>query len=75
MLYSLKDFASHAFSSLGLDYEKYVISSNSLKRPSEIKSGFGSPSKANKKLNWEAKTFMPEIASKMTQFEFNRLKQ
>ncbi len=75
MLYSLKDFASHAFSSLGLDYEKYVISSNSLKRPSEIKSGFGSPSKANKKLNWEAKTFMPEIASKITQFEFNRLKQ
>ena len=75
MLYSLKDFASHAFSSLGLDYEKYVISSDSLKRPSEIKSGFGSPSKANKKLNWEAKTFMPEIASKMTQFEFNRLKQ
>ncbi len=75
MLYSLKDFASHAFSSLGLDYEKYVISSNSLKRPSEIKSGFGSPSKANKKLNWEAKTFMPEIASKMTQFGFNRLKQ
>lgn len=75
MLYSLKDFASHAFSSLGLDYEKYVISSNSLKRPSEIKSGFGSPSKANKKLNWQAKTFMPEIATKMTQFEFNRLKQ
>lgn len=73
-LYSLKDFVFHAFSSLGLDCDKYVISSDSLKRPSEIKSGFGSPSKANKKLNWEAKTFMPEIASKMTQFEFNRLK-
>ena len=75
MLYSLKDFVFHAFSSLGLDFEKYVIYSDSLKRPSEIKSGFGSPAKANKKLNWEAKTFMPEIATKMTQFEFNRLKQ
>tara|TARA_A100001035_G_scaffold266548_1_gene249657 strand:- start:53 stop:1021 length:969 start_codon:yes stop_codon:yes gene_type:complete len=74
-LYSLKDFVYHSFLSLGLDCDKYVFSSESLKRPSEIKSGFGSPSKANKKLNWEAKTFMPEIASKMTQFEFNRLKQ
>ena len=74
-LFSLNDFVIHAFSSLGLDWEKHVISSDSLKRPSEIKSGFGSPSKANIKLNWKAKTFMPEIAAKMTQLEFNRLKK
>jgi len=74
-LYSLNDFVIHAFSSLGLDWEKYVISSDSLKRPSEIKSGFGSPSKANINLNWKAKTFMPEIAAKMTQLEFNKLKK
>ena len=73
-LYSLKDFVYHSFSSLNLEWEKYIISNDSLMRPSEIKSGFGSPLKANSKLNWEAKTFMPEIASKMTQLEFNRLK-
>ena len=73
-IYGLNDFVSEAFSSLNLDWEKYVIISESLKRPSEIKSGCGSPIKAKTKLNWSAKTFMPEIASIMAREEFNLLK-
>ena len=48
---------------------------DALKRPSEIMSGYGSPIKAKTKLNWSAKTFMPEIASIMAIEEFNMLKE
>ena len=52
-----------------------MVIQDALKRPSEIKSGYGSPIKANTKLNWSAKTFMPEIASIMALEEFNMLKE
>ena len=74
-LYGLNEFVYYAFSSLNLDWEKYVIFNESIKRPSEIKSGFGSPNKAKLKLKWSAKTFMPEIAEKMTLKEFDKIKK
>ena len=73
-IYGLNDFVREAFLSFNLDWEKYVVIKDSLKRPSEIKSGYGSPIKANTKLNWCAKTFMPEIANIMAKEEFNLLK-
>ena len=74
-IYGLNDFVREVFSSFNLDWEKYVVIKDSLKRPSEIKSGYGSPKKANIKLNWSAKTFMPEIANIMAKEEFNFLKE
>ena len=71
--YGLDDFVREAFAALSLDWKKYVIIKESLKRPSEIRSGYGSPLKAKDKLNWEAQTFMPEIASLMVKEEFNYL--
>ena len=73
-IYGLNEFVNEAFSSLNLDWEKYVIINDKLKRPSEIRSGFGSPIKANFELNWHAKTYMPEIARIMTEQEFSLLK-
>ena len=73
-IYGLNEFVNEAFSSLNLDWEKYVIINDELKRPSEIRSGFGSPTKANFELNWHAKTYMPEIARIMTEQEFSLLK-
>ena len=74
-IYGLNDFVREVFLSFNLEWEKYVVIKNSLKRPSEIKSGYGSPIKANTKLNWSAKTFMPEIANIMAKEEFNMLKE
>ena len=48
-IYGLNDFVREAFLTFNLDWEKYVVIKDSLKRPSEIKSGYGSPIKANKK--------------------------
>ena len=74
-IYALYDFVNEAFSSLNLNWEKYVIVNDSLKRPSEIKSGYGCPIKAKNKLNWTARTYMPEVASIMATEEFNNLKE
>ena len=74
-IYGLNDFVREAFSSFNLDWEKHVVIKDALKRPSEIMSGYGSPIKAKTKLNWSAKTFMPEIASIMAIEEFNMLKE
>ena len=74
-IYGLNDFVREAFSSFNLDWEKHVVIKDALKRPSEIMSGYGSPIKAKTKLNWSAKTFMPEIASIMAIEEFNLLKE
>ena len=74
-LSKLSDFVHHAFFSLGLDWEKYIIYDKKLERPSEIKSGYGSSKKAKKMLNWSAKTLMPQVASKMALNEFNFLKK
>ena len=73
-IYGLKDFVKEAFASLNLDWEKYVIINDSLKRPLEIRSGYGSPLKAKNKLNWVAKTFMPDIAKIMAKEEFNTIR-
>lgn len=72
-IYGLDEFINEAFSALNLNWEKYVILNESLKRPSEISSGFGAPTKAKSNLNWSAKTFMPEIASIMAKKDFNLL--
>ncbi len=74
-IYGLDDFVREAFASLDLDWKKYVTIKDSLKRPSEIRSGYGSPLKAKNILNWNAETFMPEIASLMTKQEFDYLKR
>jgi GDPmannose 4,6-dehydratase len=69
----LLDFVGHVFSSLELDWEKYVRQDKSLYRPSEIRAGFGCPEKAAKKLGWSARTQMPEVASRMALGELARL--
>ena len=74
-LSTLKEFISYAFSALNLNWENYVTSNPELYRPSEIRSVYGSPKKANTKLNWRAEKLMPEVANLMALNEFERLKK
>ena len=73
-LSSLREFISYSFSALNLNWENHVTSNPELYRPSEIKSVYGSPKKANKKLNWRAEKNMPEVAKLMSLYEFEFLK-
>ncbi len=71
---TLREFISYAFSALDLNWEHYVTSNPKLYRPSEIRSVYGSPKKANTKLNWIAERTMPEVAKLMSLHEFESLK-
>lgn len=73
-LSSLQDFVAKAFATVDLDWECYVRFDESLRRPKEIQSVFGCTDKAAEKLNWQARTLMPEIAVRMVKGELARLK-
>lgn len=74
-LSTLEEFISNAFSALDLNWRNHVTSKPELYRPSEIKSVYGSPKKANTKLNWRAEKIMPEVAKIMSLYEFKSLKK
>lgn len=67
--HSLKDFVARAFQSLDLDWEEYVVSDSSLKRPSEIRSNCGNPHKAKEVLDWKATTKLPGLVDEMIRHE------
>ncbi len=75
ILSGLDEFINCAFSALDLNWKEHVISNPKFFRPSEIKSGYGSPKKANNLLDWYAKKSMPEVAKLMALKQFEVLKK
>ena len=73
-LSSLSDFINCVFSALDLNWHDHVLFDKNLYRPSEIKSVYGNPEKAFKKLHWKAEKLMPEVAKSMALNEYERLK-
>jgi GDPmannose 4,6-dehydratase len=69
--YSLEDFVAETFNCLGLNWQDYVISDQSLFRPTDITYSGGNPGKAKKKLDWKAQYKMPDVVKMMVE---NRLK-
>lgn len=51
--HTVAEFATKAFSQLGLDAEQYIISSEKYYRPNEVHYLLGDPSKAKIELGWE----------------------
>jgi GDPmannose 4,6-dehydratase len=62
---SLQDFVEIVFSSLGLDWRKYVVLSPSLQRPTEILVSRANPAKAYSRLGWKATFTLTDIAAQM----------
>lgn len=63
--YSLEQFVEQAFTAVGLDWCKYVVSDTSMLRPTEIMLGKADPSKAKRQLGWEARLVMPDVVRLM----------
>jgi GDPmannose 4,6-dehydratase len=63
--YSLEQFAEQAFSAVGLDWRKHVVSDASMLRPTDIMVGKADPSKAKRQFGWEAKFVMPDVVRLM----------
>jgi GDPmannose 4,6-dehydratase len=63
--HSVREFVAAAFECVGLDWEKYVVISPELYRPSEVQLLLGDPSKAQSQLKWRHKTAFNELVREM----------
>lgn len=71
--HSLGEFVDAAFTALSLNWRDHVRTDPSLFRPSEIRCGFGDPSKAATTIGWKARTLMPEVVRLMVEAEISAL--
>jgi GDPmannose 4,6-dehydratase len=65
--YPLSSFVEEVFKTLGLDWKAHVESNPSFFRPTEIMVSSADPSKAKRKLNWQARFSTPEVAKMMVE--------
>jgi GDPmannose 4,6-dehydratase len=63
--HSVKEFLDTAFSSLDLDYRKYLVVDQDLYRPSEVKILQGDASKARQKLKWLPESSFETLVQEM----------
>ena len=65
--YSLEEFVIEAFHCVGLNWQDYVVTDNSLLRPTDLAVSKGNPSKAKEKLGWQAQYKMPDVVKMMVE--------
>jgi GDPmannose 4,6-dehydratase len=69
---TVQRFVELAFETVGLNWEDYVIEDSRYMRPSDIETLVGNPTKARKKLGWEATTTFEELVRIMVEDEIER---
>ncbi len=72
--YTIREFLDVSFSRVGLDWNKYVEFDPVYCRPAEVDLLIGDYSKAKKKLGWEPKTKMHDLAKLMVDADVALLK-
>jgi GDPmannose 4,6-dehydratase len=70
---SVRDFCRLAFSHVGLDYERYVVSDKKFNRPAEVDVLLGNPAKATKVLGRKPKTSLEELVSMIVEADLVRV--
>ena len=74
--HSVREFVEEAFNVAGIkNWEKYVESEESLKRPHEVPYLKGDYSKAKEKFGWEPKTKFKDLVKKMYESDLARWKK
>ncbi len=72
---TVRDMCRVAFEHAGLVMEDYLVIDPELFRPAEVDILLGDPSKAKKKLGWEAKISMEEMIREMVDADIERRRQ
>jgi GDPmannose 4,6-dehydratase len=62
---SLNEFVRHAFACANLNAEEYLISDDSLLRPSDLRYSAMNPALISSELDWRAEVGLPEIVQRM----------
>ena len=65
--HSVREFVELAFDYVGLDWRNHVEIDPSLRRPAEVYSLLGDPSKAHQRLGWRAQTSLAELVREMVE--------
>ncbi len=71
--HSVREFVSHAFDLVGLDWEKYVVVNPELYRPAEVHLLCGDATKARKVLGWQSKVRFEDLVKIMVQADIKAL--
>jgi len=71
--HSVKDFVAEAFSHVGLDWQKFVVSDPRYMRPAEVDFLVGDPGKAKKVLKWEPEVDFKGLVRMMVDADVKRL--
>jgi len=72
--HTIRELCQIAFTHVGLDWEKYVVSDSKLLRPTEIKELKGDYSLAKKELGWEPKISFKGLIELMVDKDLKRFK-
>lgn len=70
---SIKEFLTAAFESVGLNWRDHVVANQRYVRPAEVSHLVGDPTRANRDLQWKAKTTLPELAQLMVAADLKRI--
>jgi GDPmannose 4,6-dehydratase len=71
--HSVEDFASKAFSHVGLNYKDHIIIDENLIRPAEVDTLLADCSKAKKILNWKPKVSFDELVKSMVDADLENI--
>ncbi|MGI5273785.1 GDP-mannose 4,6-dehydratase [Nonomuraea sp. CA-218870] len=70
---SVRELAEAAFAAAGLDWERYVVTDQSLHRPAEVDLLCADPKKARVQLGWEPKVSFDELVAMMVESDLRLL--
>ncbi|HEY3789219.1 MAG TPA: GDP-mannose 4,6-dehydratase [Urbifossiella sp.] len=71
--HTVKKLVELAFQAVGLDWQKYVVTDQSLVRPAEVDLLIGDPSKAKAKLGWKPEVTFEKLIERMVKADLARL--
>lgn len=71
--HSVRELIEVAFSHVGLDWQKYVISDPAFYRPAEVDLLIGNPSKARSVLGWKPEVSFEQLVHRMVDADLKRL--
>jgi GDPmannose 4,6-dehydratase len=72
--HSVREFLEAAFSSVGLEWRKYVAHDPRYLRPAEVDLLVGDPRKAEQRLGWKARTTFKQLVKLMVEADIELLK-
>lgn len=72
---TVRDMCRIAFAHVGLNYEDYVEIDPKFYRPAEVELLLGNPAKAEKVLDWKAKTTLEELITMMVDADLKRVER